>query len=67
MINWFRQLICQHNVVRVVRWHPDVVHDDMRDKVLYVDDLNVHNFVQCRKCGKFLHTDQTEKLRSTKK
>lgn len=66
MLHWFKQLICRHNLVRVVRWHPDVVGDDIKDKLLYVDDLNVHNFVQCKKCGQFLNTNQKEKLRGQK-
>lgn len=57
-----RALWCRHGTVRVVRCHSNVVPDDWRYKLLYVDRYKVHNFVQCVHCDKVLETDQQEHL-----
>jgi len=62
-----RQMLCRHNTVRVVRWHRDCVTEDMDGKQLYVDRYDVHNFVRCCNCGKFLETGQIDKLFEQKK
>lgn len=56
------QMFCRHNVVRVIRWHASCVTPQMRNKVLYVDRLAVHNFVQCACCERILWVDQSERL-----
>ena len=63
MKKWFKKLFCRHNNVHVIRWHPDVLRPDMtRKTLLYVDELGVYNFVECLKCKKILHSNQSQKL-----
>ena len=56
------QMFCRHNVVRVIRYNKNCVPDDWRGKLLYVDRLDVHNFVQCSCCERVLYVDQRERL-----
>lgn len=62
------KFLCRHNRVKVVRWHPDVISKSMKNKVLYTDEkgVGVLNFVQCDKCGKFLDTNQKQRLYAEK-
>jgi hypothetical protein len=57
-----RQLLCQHNIVRVIRWHRECVPQAWKTRLLYVDRHHVHNFVQCVSCSKVLSVDQKERL-----
>lgn len=65
-MNFFRQLFCFHRTVRVIRYHKKAVPAAWVGKELYVDDLDVVNFVQCVHCDKIFSTNQKEKLRAAK-
>jgi len=58
------KFLCRHNRVRVIRWHPDILPESWKDKILYVDDKGdgIINLVCCDKCGKILDTNQKERL-----
>lgn len=60
--NWFSQLICLHDTLKVKRMHASTVTPHVAKKALYVDRLAVWNFIVCCDCGKVYHTNQTEKL-----
>lgn len=55
-----RRFFCKHDVVHIIRYHRNCVTPDMVKKLLYIDRLKVHNFVQCCKCGEILYTNQFE-------
>lgn len=58
---------CRHTTVRVLRYHPLQVTDDMQGKQLYVDRCDVHNFIECCHCGQLLNTRQRDALLEEKK
>lgn len=58
----FKQLLCKHNHVTISRWHETKVPAEIKDKVLYVDEIDVWNFVKCIKCNKILSATQKEKI-----
>jgi hypothetical protein len=60
-MGWLKQLFCKH-VLGVTRYHQSVVPPDLSKKLLYIDRHQVHNFIQCGKCGKVFDTAQRGKL-----
>lgn len=56
------QMFCRHSVVRVIRYHRNTVPHAWRGRLLYVDRLDVHCFVQCTCCERVLYVDQRENL-----
>jgi hypothetical protein len=66
MIEWFKRIFCPHPLVRVIRWHPNVVPRAWKGKELYTDCYGVSNFVQCSLCGHVICGGQQEHLYETK-
>lgn len=63
----FLSLFCRHNSVIVRRYHKDCVPPEWKPKVLYVDELDVWNFVECAKCRTTLYGTIKEHMFRSKK
>lgn len=61
------RFLCLHKMVKVIRYHPDIVPYAWVGRELYTDKHKVVNFVQCCGCGKVFETKQTEHLWGMKK
>jgi hypothetical protein len=57
-----RTLLCPHNTVELVRWHPATVTRAMVGQHLYVDRHGVMVFAKCSHCGKVMATRQRQPL-----
>ena len=63
----FKQLFCRHSTLEVARRHWSTVPSDWKlGNILYVDDLEVVNYIKCCNCGKVYFTEQKEPLRAEK-
>jgi hypothetical protein len=64
--SWLGRLLCRHERVGLARWHAACVTSSMRGKELFVDVFEVHNFIRCQECGKFLTVVRGEKIYAPK-
>lgn len=61
-VPWWKKLLCWHSKFRVVRYHAQTVPPAWRGKELYVDEHDVHCFVQCCSCNRVFSTVQRDRL-----
>jgi len=62
LVRAWRRATCRHNHVELVRWHPTLLPQPWKGRVLYTDKHKVANLVRCVKCGEILKGSHPERV-----